>query len=164
MSRSNIAIFWSSKHLLISWLQSPSALVLEPKKMKPHIVSTPSPSMCHGVIGLDAMILVFGMLSIKPAFSLSSWTPWTVGNKYSKYALGFPVGSDGKEPACSEGGLGLIPGLGRAPGGGRGSQLQCSCLENPHGQRSLAHCSPRSHKVLDTTERLTHTHNINLTS
>ena len=47
---------------------------------------------------------------------------------------GFPGGSDGKESACNVGDLGLIPGLGRAPGGGHGKPLQYSCLENPHGQ------------------------------
>ena len=56
--------------------------------------------------------------------------------------LGFPGGSDGKESACSEGDLGLIPGLGRSPGGGHGNSLQYSSLENPHGQRSLVGCSP----------------------
>ena len=49
--------------------------------------------------------------------------------------LGFPRGSDGKESACNAGDLGLIPGLGRSPGGGHGNPLQYSCLENPHGQR-----------------------------
>ena len=49
---------------------------------------------------------------------------------------------------------GLIPGLGRSPGGGRGNPLQCSCLEDPHGQRSLVGYSPWGHKELDTTERL----------
>ena len=68
MSRFDIAIFQRSKRLLISWLQSPSALILEPKKMKSHIISTFSPSMCPDVIGLDAMILVFWMLSFKPVF------------------------------------------------------------------------------------------------
>ena len=48
-----------SKHLLISWLQSPSAVILEPKKIKSVTVSTVSPSICHGVMGTDAMILVF---------------------------------------------------------------------------------------------------------
>ena len=43
---------------------------------------------------------------------------------------GFPHGSDSKESACSAGGSGLIPGLGRSPGGGHGNQLQYSCLEN----------------------------------
>ena len=45
--------------------------------------------------------------------------------------FGFPGGSDSKECACSAGDLGLIPGLGRSPGGGHGNPLQCSCLENP---------------------------------
>ena len=48
-----------SKGLLISWLQSPSALILEPKNIKSVIVSIVSPSICHEVMGLDAMILVF---------------------------------------------------------------------------------------------------------
>ena len=64
----------------------------------------------------------------------------------------FPGGSDGKEFACNMGDLGLIPGLGRSPVGGNGSPLQYSCLENPHGQRSLEGYSPRGHKELDTTE------------
>ena len=48
-----------SKHLLISWLQSPSAVILEPRKIKSVTVSTVSPSICHEVMGPDAMILVF---------------------------------------------------------------------------------------------------------
>ena len=48
-----------SKHLLISCLQSPSAVILEPKKIKPVTVSIVSPFICHEVIGLDSMILVF---------------------------------------------------------------------------------------------------------
>ena len=63
-----------SKHLLISWLQSPSAVILEPPKIKSATVSTVFPSICHEVMGLDAMILVFWMLSFKPTFSLSSFT------------------------------------------------------------------------------------------
>ena len=54
----------------------------------------------------------------------------------------FPGGSDGKEPTCSAGHLGLICELGRSPGGEQGNPLQYSCLENPHGQRSLAGYSP----------------------
>ena len=60
-------------HLLVSWLQSPSAVILEPPKIKS---ATLSPSICHVVMGPDAMILVFQMLSFKPTFhsplSLSS--------------------------------------------------------------------------------------------
>ena len=55
--------------------------------------------------------------------------------------LGFSGGSDDKE-SCSAGDLGLIPGLGRYPGGRYGNPHQHSCLENPCGQRSLAGCSP----------------------
>ena len=62
------------------------------------------------------------------------------------WGLGFPGGSDGKESACSEGNLGSIPGLGRFSGGGHGNPLQYSCLVNPHGQKSLADCSPWGHK------------------
>ena len=60
-----------SKPLLISWLQSLSVVILEPPRIKSVIVSTVSPSICHEVMGLDAMILVFWMLSFKPTFSLS---------------------------------------------------------------------------------------------
>ena len=63
-----------SKHLLISWLQSPSPVILESKKAKSDTVSIVSPSICHEVIRPDAKILVFWMLSFKPAFSLSSFT------------------------------------------------------------------------------------------
>ena len=69
-----IAFLPISKHLLISWLQSPSAVILEPKKINSVTVSIVSPSICHEVMGLDAMILIFWMLSFKPAFSLSSFT------------------------------------------------------------------------------------------
>ena len=72
LSRLATAFLPRSKHLLISWLKPPSAviLILELKKIKSLIVS---PSICHKVIRLDAMILVFGMLSFKPTFSLSSF-------------------------------------------------------------------------------------------
>ena len=68
--------------------------------------------------------------------------------------MGFPGDSDGKESSCNAGGLGLIPGLGRSPGGGHGNPLQYSCLEKPHGQRSLAGCSPQGRRESDTPERL----------
>ena len=51
-----ITLLPRSKHLLISWLQSPSAVILEPKKIKSDIVSTVSPSISHEVMGPDAMI------------------------------------------------------------------------------------------------------------
>ena len=58
-SRLVITFLPRSKRLLISWLQSPSAVILEPPKIKSVTVSTVSPSVCHEVMGLDAMILVF---------------------------------------------------------------------------------------------------------
>ena len=63
-----------SKHLLISWLKSSSAVILEPKKIKSLTVSIVSPSIFHEVMWLDAMIIVFWILSFKPVFSLSSFT------------------------------------------------------------------------------------------
>ena len=63
-------------------------------------------------------------------------------------------GSDGKESACNAGDLGLIPGLGRSPGGGHGNPIQYSCLENPHGQRNLGGYSPWGHEESDRTEQL----------
>ena len=54
-----IAFLPRSKHLLIPWLQSPSAVILEPKKIKSVTASTFPPSICLEVMGLDAMILVF---------------------------------------------------------------------------------------------------------
>ena len=74
LSRFVIAFLPRGKHLLISGLQSPSAVIFEPKKIKSATVSTFSPSICHEVMGLDNMILVFWMLSFKPAFLLSSVT------------------------------------------------------------------------------------------
>ena len=59
LSKLVITFLPSSKHLLISWLQSPSAVILEPIKIKSDTVSTVSPSICHEVMGSDAMILVF---------------------------------------------------------------------------------------------------------
>ena len=58
-SRLVITQFLRSMHLLISWLQSPSAVILEAHKIKSATVSTVSPSICHEAMGLDAMILVF---------------------------------------------------------------------------------------------------------
>ena len=71
LSRLVIAFLSRSKHLLISWLQSPSTMILDPKKIASVTVSTVSPSICHEVMGPDARILVFWMLIFKPNFSLS---------------------------------------------------------------------------------------------
>ena len=70
-----------------------------------------------------------------------SWVgkiPWRRDRLPTPVFLVFPGGSDGKESACNAGHLGSIPGSGRSPGRASVNTLQYSCLENPHGQRSLA--------------------------
>ena len=69
-----IAFLPRSNHLLISWLHSPSAVILKPKKRKPVTTFTFSASICHAVMGLDDVILVFLVFSFKLALSLSSFT------------------------------------------------------------------------------------------
>ena len=68
------------------------------------------------------------------------------------FPAGFPGGSDSKESTCKAGDLSSIPGLGQSLGGGHGSPLQYSCLENPQGQGSLAGCSPWGHRESDMTK------------
>ena len=84
LSRLVITFLPKSKCLLISWPQSPSAIILEPPKIKSVIVSIVSQFICHEVIGPDAMTLVFWMLSFKPTFSLSSFTfiSWFHGTQF----------------------------------------------------------------------------------
>ena len=74
LSRLVIVCLPKSKDLLILWLQSPSAVILEPKKINSVTLSIVSPSICHEVMRTDATILVFWMLSFKPAFSVFSFT------------------------------------------------------------------------------------------
>ena len=66
------------------------------------------------------------------------WLPWRLS----------------KESSCNVGDLGLVPGVGRYPGGGHGNPLQYSCLENPQGQRNMVGYSPWGHKESDMTEQL----------
>ena len=61
-------VCFSKEHLLVSWLQSPSTVILYPMKIKPATVSIVSLSICHDMVGLDAIILVFWILSFKPVF------------------------------------------------------------------------------------------------
>ena len=82
-------------------------------------------------------------------FQASGGRVWAEAFRVPLVILGFLGGSDGKESACNEGDLGLIPGLGRSAGDGNGYPLQCSGLE-----KSLAGCSPWGHKESDTTEWL----------
>ena len=70
LSRLVIVFHPRSKPVLVSWLQSLSTVILEPKKIKSVNAFTFSPSICHEMMGLDAMISVFWMFSFKPAFSL----------------------------------------------------------------------------------------------
>ena len=74
LSRLVITFLPRSKRLLISWLKSPSAVTLEPKKIKSDTVSIVSLSVSHEVMGPDAMIFISWMFSLKPTFSLSSFT------------------------------------------------------------------------------------------
>jgi len=76
-----------SKGLLISWLQSPYAVIFEPRKIKSITVSIVSPSICHEVMGLDAMILVFWMLSFKPGF----WLSFTLIKRLFSFSLLSPI-------------------------------------------------------------------------
>ena len=80
-----IAFLPRSKHLLVSWLQSPSAVILQPKKIKSLTVSIVSPSICHEVMGPDTMIFVFWKLSFKASFSLSTLT--FIKRLFSSYLL-----------------------------------------------------------------------------
>ena len=84
-----------SKCLVISWLQSPSAVILEPPEIKSATISTVSPCICHEVMGPGAMILVFGMLSltfIKRLFSSSSLSAiMVVSSAYQKLLIFLPA-------------------------------------------------------------------------
>ena len=123
LSRLVIAFLPRSKCLLISWLQSPSAVILEPKKIKSVTVSTVSPSICHEVMGPDAMILVFWTLNFKPTFSLSFYTfikrlfsssllsairvvssvfPWSVPDSGERKYLSFMPGKREQELSIAE--------------------------------------------------------------
>ena len=93
-----------------------------------------------------------------PVWFLDREDPLEKGAATHSSILGFPGGSDGKESNCNVGDLGLIPGLERSPREGKGYPLQYYCLENPHGQRSLAGYSPWDRKESDTTEWLDTAH------
>ena len=92
LSRFVIAFLSRSKHPSVSWLQWPSTVIWEPERIKSATVAIVSLSVCHEVIGSDAMILVFWMLNFKPAFSLSSFT------LYSEWKWSRSVMSDSLRP------------------------------------------------------------------
>ena len=89
-----------------------------------------------------------------PVWSWVRKFPWRRDRLPTSVFLGFPGGSDGKESTCNAGDLGSIPGLGRSPRGRHGNPLQYSCLERPHGQKSLEGCSSRGCKESEMIERL----------
>ena len=91
LSRLVLTFLPRSKRLLISSLQSPSEVILEIKNIKSVTISTVSPSICHEVVGPDAMILVLWMLSFKSTFSLSPFT-FIMRQVLGPGALGRPRG------------------------------------------------------------------------
>ena len=153
LSRSVIAFLSRSKSLLISWLPSPSAVILKTRKIVCHCFPF-SPFYLHEMIGSDAMVLVFWMLNFKPVFSLSSFTlikklfspsslstirlvssaylrlliflPAFLISTYESFSpafRSFPGASDSKESACSAGDLSSIPGLRTSAGEENGYPL-----------------------------------------
>ena len=91
------------------------------------------------------------ILLVRVSYSFS----WCYNLQLASRSVGFLDSSAGKESACKAGDLWSIPGSGSSPGEGIGSPLQCSCLENPHGQRRLVGFSPWGRKESVTTEWLT---------
>ena len=128
LSRSVMTFLQRSQCLLISWLQSPSAVILEPKNIKSVTVSTVSPSICHEVMGPDAMILVFWMLSFKSTFSLSSST--FIKRLFSSLLSAIRVMSSAYLRLLIFLLKILIPGSERSPGRKDGNPFQYSCPEN----------------------------------
>ena len=84
LSRLVITFFPRSKRLLISWLQSPSAVIWEPKKIKSHTVSVVSPTICHEVMGPDAMILVFWMYGEVNYLIMKNWIRSTLAKRQER--------------------------------------------------------------------------------
>ena len=99
-----------SKHLLISWLQSPSAVILEPRKIKSATVSTVSPSICHEVMGPDAMILVLvsfiagGFFTVWATRTYTKEKPLETSKKLLWLSHSFPVAQN---PPANAGDIGL---------------------------------------------------------
>ena len=165
-----------SKRLSTSWLQSPPAVILEPRKIKS---ATVSPSICHELMEPDAMILVFWMLSFKPTFSLSSFTfikrPFSSSSLSALRWCHLHIWGCWYFSRQSWFQLVLLPAqcfswctllrahwnlsfhsplspLGSELLRARHRQWRDGCLEGTsHGQRSLAGYSPGGHKELDTT-------------
>ena len=124
---------------------------------------SPSGSSAHGIF--QARILEWVAIS---SSSISSWPrDWTCvccvscidwRILYHYVTWGFPGGSDGKESTRIVEDMGLIPGVGRSPGGGHGNPLLYSCLENPHRQWSLVGYDPWGRRVGPAERLSTHKH------
>ena len=138
----SITNYWSSlrrsKRLLTSWLQSPSAVILEPLKIKSDTVSTVSPSICLKVMGPDAIILV-------------SQHSYNYQNIVLDLIIPIYGGSDSKESVYNAGDPSSIPGLGNPLEKGMAT-TPILFLGEYLGQRDLAGYSRWDHKEADTTE------------
>ena len=109
----------------------------------------------HDWSDFAAAVLDLPAMQETPVRFLRREDPWRRDRLPTPVYLGLPGGWDGKESICNEGDLGSIPRLRWSPGGGHRNPLQYSCLENPHGQRSLDRLqSIRSQYESDTTEWL----------
>ena len=106
-----------------------------------------------------SLLKLMSIESVMPSNHLILWRPLLLlpvflFYMFSKGCMSFPCSSAGKESTCNAEDPGLIPGLGRSPGGGQGNPLQYSCLENPYKQRSLAGYSQWDCKEVNMTEWL----------
>ena len=143
-----ITLLPRSTHLLISWLQSPSTVLLEPQKIKSATVFTVFPSICHKVMGPGAMIFALSNYLLGTGLSMEA--------SYTTLAVKNPP-ADGGDIRDAD----SIPGSGRSPGGGHGNPLQYSYLENPmdHGAWWVT-----DHGVtkVDTIEATLHAHRLSI--
>ena len=150
-----------SKCLLISWLQSPSAVILEPKKIVCHCFHCFPIYFWHEVMGLDAMILVFWMLSFKPTFSFSSFTfikrflmcicvcvcvCVCVYTERERQRESLPWWLSGKESTCQCRRLGFNPQVKKIPCRRKWQFTLIFLPGKSHGQKSLAGYIPWGHK------------------
>ena len=146
----------SSKTSILQWSAFFKAQLLHPYMTTGKIMALTRWTFFGKVICLLLNILSRLVITFLPSSKclLISWVQYI----YTHISMGYPGGSDDKQSACDMEHLGSIPGLGRSPGGGHGSPLQYSCLENPHRQRSMAGYSPWGSTESDTTEQLSTAH------
>ena len=118
----------------------------------------------QGIVGQQPTVFamelnkkVTGKLLFQEACNFPSFI-YSMNTQNVPSTVGFPRWHSGEEYPCQCRRHGFNPGLGRSPGGGCGNTLQYSCLENPHGQRSLVGYNPWDHKESDMIEQLNHHH------